>query len=314
MAKAKIVFMGTPEFAVTILDGLISANFDVVGVVTVADKRSGRGQRINQSAVKKYAVSNGLKVLQPTNLKDEHFINGLKALEANLFIVVAFRMLPKVVWSLPSYGTFNLHASLLPAYRGAAPINWAIINGEEKTGVTTFFIDDKIDTGEIILQSEIVISKDENVGELHDRLMHLGSELVVETVKKIEKGNVDTYKQPDEELKFAPKIFPSTCKIDWSDSIHNVYNKIRGLNPYPTAWTNLEHGQELISIKIYKVKKEVVNHNFDFGSIHTAKSELKVAANGGFIIIEELKMAGKRKMDAKNFLNGFTFDINSKMC
>ena len=239
MRDLRIVFMGTPEFAVTILKKLVEDNFNIVGVVTASDKKAGRGRKINESAVKKYAVQNKLKLLQPKNLKSEEFLSNLKALNANLQIVVAFRMLPKVVWKMPEYGTFNLHASLLPDYRGAAPIHWAIINGEQKTGVTTFFIDEKIDTGNIILQKEITINDDEIVGELHDRLMNLGANLVSDTVLSIKSNSVTTQKQKNESKKIAPKLFPENCKIDWNNSIDKIYNHIRGLNPFPGAWTQM---------------------------------------------------------------------------
>jgi len=313
MRDLRIVFMGTPDFAVTILGGLLASNFNVVGVITAPDKPAGRGRKINQSAVKKYAVEKELNVLQPTNLKDESFLSDLKELNANLQIVVAFRMLPKVVWQMPEFGTFNLHASLLPDYRGAAPINWAIINGETKTGVTTFFIDDKIDTGEIILQSEIEIKADETVGEVHDKLMHLGANLVNKTVQLIADDKVSTSKQSEKEEKSAPKLFTETCKIDWSDSLLNIYNKIRGLNPYPAAWSELENGDEIIKVKIYDVRQEMNPHNFEIGSIISSKSSLKIAVANGYLIIDSIKIAGKRKMDAKSLLNGYTFSPKAKM-
>ncbi|PCH53123.1 MAG: methionyl-tRNA formyltransferase, partial [Flavobacteriaceae bacterium] len=243
--------MGTPDFAVAILDALVNATFNVVGVITAPDKLAGRGRKIQESAVKKYALEKNLTILQPTNLKSEEFTTKLESLNANLQIVVAFRMLPKVVWQLPKYGTFNLHASLLPNYRGAAPINWAIINGETKTGVSTFFIDEKIDTGNIILQEEVEISKTETVGELHDKLIHLGIKLVVETANQIEQNNVKTFKQPEIDEKPAPKIYSDTCKINWNDSLTNIYNLIRGLNPYPAAWTTLINNNKEIKVKIY---------------------------------------------------------------
>ena len=231
----RIVFMGTPEFAVNILDGLLHHNYNIVGVLTAPDRPAGRGQKINESAVKVFSKSKGLKVLQPGNLKDDTFLSDLKNLNANLQIVVAFRMLPKVVWQMPSLGTFNLHASLLPDYRGAAPINWAIINGETKTGLTTFFIDEKIDTGSIILQSNIDIEPSENAGMLHDKLMVLGSALVIKTIEQIEGGTVKTISQPIKETKTAYKLNKNNCKIDWNSSIESIYNKVRGLNPYPAA-------------------------------------------------------------------------------
>jgi len=313
MRELRIVFMGTPDFAVATLDAILKANFNVVGVITAPDKPAGRGQKIQQSAVKKYALQKGLNILQPTNLKNEDFLKELEILKANLQIVVAFRMLPTIIWKMPEYGTFNLHASLLPNYRGAAPINWAIINGETKTGVSTFFIDEKIDTGNIILQEEISISEDETVGELHDKLMTIGSELVVKTLKLISENTIVTTKQPEIEEKLAPKIFTETCKINWNASVNSIYNLIRGLNPYPTAWTTLINNKEEIKVKIFEVKKEVIQHSFTNGFILTSKNELKIAAKDGFIIVKSLQLAGKKKMDIKSLLNGFTFIENSYM-
>ena len=313
MKDLRIVFMGTPDFAVTILKHLVDNKYNVVGVITAPDKPAGRGRKLNESAVKKYATSENLNILQPTNLKNEGFNEELKALNANLQIVVAFRMLPKSVWAMPKYGTFNLHASLLPEYRGAAPINWAIINGETKTGVTTFFIDDKIDTGEIILQKEAIISPDEIVGQLHDRLMHLGASLVLETVQLIEKGNVKTTRQPELEEKSAFKLFPHNCKIDWSKDLNDIYNHIRGLNPYPAAWTTIYNNEEEIPAKIYGVSKEFENHSLEVGTIITTKKELKVAVTKGYLIINEIKLSGKKKMDSKSLLNGYHFCSEAKM-
>lgn len=311
MRDLRIVFMGTPDFAVAILDALLKANLNVVGVITAADKPAGRGRKLNQSAVKKYALENELTILQPTNLKSEAFLSELQGLQANLQIVVAFRMLPKVVWQLPEYGTFNLHASLLPDYRGAAPINWAIINGETKTGVSTFFIDEKIDTGNVILQSETAIAENETVGQLHDKLMNLGSELVVKTVQLIQNDTVTTIKQPEAEEKSAPKLFTETCKINWNDSLTTIYNLIRGLNPYPAAWTTLITNEDEIKVKIYDVKKQVEGTNLKPGTILTSKNEIKVAAKNGFLIIDSLQLSGKRKMDSKSLLNGFSFEENA---
>jgi methionyl-tRNA formyltransferase len=313
MKDLRIVFMGTPDFAVAILKHLVENNYTVVGVITAADKPAGRGRKLNESAVKKYANSQNLTILQPTNLKNEGFLQELKTLNANLQIVVAFRMLPKVVWQMPEFGTFNLHASLLPAYRGAAPIHWAIINGETKTGATTFFIDDKIDTGEIILQEEIEVLHNETVGTLHDKLMHLGATLVSKTVDYISKGNVKTIKQPNFEEKSAPKLSPENTRIDWSDSLECIYNKIRGLNPFPTAWTLIKNNDEDISAKIYAIKKETAEHHFAFGKIIATKKELKVAVSKGYIIIEEIKLSGKKKMDAKSLLNGYSFSSEAKI-
>lgn len=313
MRDLRIVFMGTPDFAVATLDALVKAKFNVVGVITAPDKPAGRGQKIQQSPVKKYALDHNLNILQPSNLKSEEFIADLKNLNGNLQIVVAFRMLPKAVWQLPEYGTFNLHASLLPNYRGAAPINWAIINGETKTGVTTFFIDEKIDTGNIILQEEINIGEDEILAELHDKLMEVGSKLVVKTVWQIEQGTVETIKQAEVEEKSAPKIFTETCKINWNDTLTNIYNLIRGLNPYPAAWTTLINNDDEIKVKIYDVKKESASHNHKTGTIITSKNEIKVAVAQGYLIIESLQLSGKKQMDSKSLLNGFRFHENAFM-
>jgi methionyl-tRNA formyltransferase len=307
MKDLRIVFMGTPDFAVTILKHLVENDYNVVGVITASDKPAGRGRKLNESAVKKYAASVNLPILQPTNLKNEEFNKELKDLKADLQIVVAFRMLPKIVWQMPKCGTFNLHASLLPEYRGAAPIHWAIINGETKTGVTTFFIDDKIDTGEIILQEEIDISITETVGTLHDKLMNLGANLVSKTVDLISTKKVNTTKQPDLEDKSASKLNPENCRINWNDSIDNVYNKIRGLNPFPAAWSIIKNENEEIAAKIYAIRKENETHHLAVGKILATKKELKVAVNKGFIIIDEIKLSGKKKMEAKSLLNGFTF-------
>lgn len=312
MKDLRIVFMGTPDFAVTILQHLVENDYNIVGVITAVDKPAGRGRKLNQSAVKKYALSQNLPILQPKNLKSDAFQEKLKAWDANLQVVVAFRMLPKSVWNMPKYGTFNLHASLLPEYRGAAPINWAIINGETKTGVTTFFIDDKIDTGEIILQRETSIKEDEIVGELHDKLMYLGADLVVETINLIAKGNVQTIKQPELEEKSAPKFYMHNCEIDWSKPLNDIYNLIRGLNPYPTAWTTIINGKEELMAKIYEVSKEYTEHNFEIGKIITTKKELKVAVTDGFLIINEIKFSGKKKMNVQSLLNGFKFSENAK--
>ena len=314
MEKLRIVFMGTPEFAVGILDTIIKNNYEVVGVITAADKPAGRGQKIKYSAVKEYAVEHNLTLLQPTNLKDETFLEALKALNANLQIVVAFRMLPKVVWEMPSLGTFNLHASLLPNYRGAAPINWAIINGETKTGVTTFFIDDKIDTGAMILSSEIAIEPTENVGQLHDRLMHLGSETVVETLALIEKGNVTTTIQKDTaEIKTAYKLNKENCKIDWTKSASEINNLIRGLSPYPVAWCFFSDKEEEWNVKIYEAKIISEEHTKTVGSLVCTKKEMKIAVENGFIQVLSLQFPGKKKMSTPEFLNGITFSENAKV-
>ncbi|MBP4139589.1 methionyl-tRNA formyltransferase [Flavobacterium geliluteum] len=314
MEKLRIIFMGTPEFAVGILATIIKNNYDVVGVITAADKPAGRGQKIKYSAVKEYALANNLTLLQPTNLKDENFLAELKALNANLQIIVAFRMLPKVVWEMPALGTFNLHASLLPNYRGAAPINWAIINGETKTGVTTFFIDDKIDTGAMILNSEIGIDPDENAGQLHDRLMNLGSTTVIETLKIIEKGNVSTtIQQEDAEIKTAYKLNKENCKIDWTKSGEEINNLIRGLSPYPAAWCFLKDKEEELNIKIYEAKLVLEEHSYEIGSLISSKKEIKIAIKEGFIEILSLQLPGKKKMKASELLNGIIFQETAKV-
>ena len=257
-----------------------------------------------------------IEIFPPVNalaLKSEDFILELQSLNANLQIIVAFRMLPKVVWKMPTYGTFNLHASLLPDYRGAAPIHWAIINGEEKTGVTTFFIDEKIDTGNIILQKEIIIHKDEIVGELHDRLMNLGANLVSETVINIKNNSVTTQKQKNDSQKTAPKLFPENCKINWNNSIDKIYDHIRGLNPFPGAWSDMMNNNVITSLKIYKIRKEEIIHKEVIKSIITTKNDIRIAVNGGYIIIDELKISGKKKLYSKSLLNGYSFSINAKM-
>jgi len=305
MRNLRIVFMGTPKFAVATLDKLVQKGYQVVGIITAPDKPAGRGRKIHESSVKQYAKKAGLHIMQPTNLKDEEFLNHLRSLKANLQIVVAFRMLPKQVWSMPEYGTFNLHASLLPDYRGAAPINWAIINGEKKTGVTTFFIDEKIDTGELILQETTEIGPEDTAGDLHDSLMILGAELVLRTVSLIENNQVVTQKQPLEStFKTADKINKETCKINWEEAAEKIYNHIRGLSPFPAAWTNLNNEDELIVIKIYKAKWQKEEHNFKPGSVQFTKKELKVASSGGYVYLTELQLPGKRKMAVIDVLNG----------
>lgn len=312
MEKLKIVFMGTPEFAVGILDTICQNKYEVVGVITAADKPAGRGQKVSTSAVKEYAVANNLKLLQPTNLKDETFIEELKSLNANLFVVVAFRMLPEVVWKMPKLGTFNLHASLLPQYRGAAPINWAIINGEEKTGVTTFFIDDKIDTGAMILQAETPISKNESAGELHDRLMGIGSNTVLESLALIENGNAKPQQQDDNLItKTAYKLNKENCKIDWSKSGVEIHNHIRGLSPYPASWTILKDGENEWSIKIYESVLLDEKHNYKLGTVITTKKELSIAVKNGLLSVKVLQFPGKKKMKINELLNGVQLSENT---
>lgn len=305
----RIVFMGTPDFAVGSLEHILNCGHQVVGVITAPDRPAGRGRKIQGSAVKKFAEKHELPVLQPKNLKDEMFLKELRDLNANLQVVVAFRMLPKVVWQMPKFGTFNLHASLLPHYRGAAPINWAIMNGETETGVTTFFIDDKIDTGHIILQRTEPISDTDNAGSLHDRLMVLGAQLVAETCEQIATESFSTSPQKDiESLHLAPKIHKETCKIDWTASLTKIYDHIRGLSPYPAAWTVLiNHGKEE-QIKIYGSSMEPASHDFPLGKLLMDKKSLKVAVNGGYLHLLEMQLPGKRKMKVSEILNGLNLD------
>ncbi|MEY2867831.1 MAG: hypothetical protein RIR01_231 [Bacteroidota bacterium] len=313
MEKLRIVFMGTPDFAVGILDSILKNNYEVVGVITAADKPAGRGQKIKYSAVKEYALANNLNLLQPTNLKDESFLAELKSLNANLQIVVAFRMLPKVVWEMPQFGTFNLHASLLPNYRGAAPINWAIINGETKTGVTTFFIDDKIDTGAMILSSETEIDPNENAGQLHDRLMNLGSNTVIDTLALLEKGKVNTTIQTENaDIKTAYKLNKENCKIDWTKSSSDIHNLIRGLSPYPASWCFFTDKNQEWNVKIYESKVISEAHNYTTGTIISSKKELKIAVKDGFIQILSLQFPGKKKMTTTELLNGISFSEEAK--
>lgn len=297
--------MGTPEFAVGILDTLYQHNYNIVGVITAPDKPAGRGQKIKYSAVKEYALEKDLNLLQPTNLKDPQFLEELKALNANLHIVVAFRMLPEAVWKMPKLGTFNLHASLLPEYRGAAPINWAVINGEEVTGVTTFFIDDTIDTGAMILKEEIAIGTDETAGELHDRLMALGQDTVLKTVKLIETGKAETTIQPTEgDIKTAYKLNKDNCKIDWNKTGQEIHNLIRGLSPYPAAWCFVKDKGQEWNVKIYESSFEQDSHKLAPGAIITGKKEIKAAVSDGYIHLKSLQFPGKKKMTAAELLNG----------
>ncbi|WP_034258559.1 methionyl-tRNA formyltransferase [Altibacter lentus] len=314
MKDLRIVFMGTPDFAVGVLKKLLEAGCTVVGVITAPDKPAGRGQKVSESAVKSFAQSQGLKILQPPNLKSDAFLSALANLRADLQIVVAFRMLPKAVWSMPKYGTFNLHASLLPEYRGAAPINWAIMNGASKTGVTTFFIDEKIDTGAIIASQEIEIASRETAGSLHDTLIELGSSLVVETVKKIAKGTVTTTRQPQSSsYKEAPKLNPENTRIDWNNTVMQIDAFIRGLYPYPVAWTILNNHGEALKVKVYEATPEIVSHDRTPGSIHTTKKEMKIAVKDGYLHIKELQLPGKRRMPAADLLNGYTIAEDAKV-
>ena len=314
MRELRIVFMGTPGFAVGVLQKLVEEGKNIVGVITSPDRPAGRGRKVKESDVKQYAQSQNLPILQPTNLKGSDFLVELKALQANLHVVVAFRMLPKEVWEMPAFGTFNLHASLLPQYRGAAPINWAIINGETKTGVTTFFIDDKIDTGAIILRREVLLTERETVGSLHDTLMVLGGELVIETVELIECDNVVPKKQTESNnLKNAPKLTKENTKIDWNLSVEKIDAFIRGLSPYPSAWSFLYNNNEELKIKIYNCLPEKKIHSIATGTLLVSNKEVKIAVTNGYINIKEMQIPGKRKMDIKSLLNGYLFSENSKM-
>ncbi|WP_106294203.1 methionyl-tRNA formyltransferase [Arcticibacter pallidicorallinus] len=306
----RIIFMGTPDFAVASLDALIRSGKEVVAVVTAPDKPAGRGQKLQQSAVKQYAVEHQLPVLQPVKLKNETFLEELKAFKADLQVVVAFRMLPAVVWDMPSKGTINLHGSLLPQYRGAAPINWAIINGEKETGVTTFFLQHEIDTGNILFAEKVAIGDDETAGDVHDKLMLTGADLVVKTVTAIENNNYQEKPQDeilDEEgkaldTKHAPKIFKETCLIDWSKPVNDVYNHIRGLSPYPAAYTHLD-GKTL---KVYSATRELSKPDVEAGQYETdGKSFLKFACTDGYIALETIQLEGKKRIGIAEFLRGY---------
>ncbi|MDA3942449.1 MAG: methionyl-tRNA formyltransferase [Bacteroidetes bacterium] len=309
--KARIVFFGTPEFAASQLKAIFAAEHQVAAVVTAPDKPAGRGKKIQQSAVKQLAEKLQLKVLQPLNLKDPDFIQELRQLEADIFVVVAFRMLPELVWSMPPRGTFNLHASLLPNYRGAAPINWAIINGEKETGLTTFFINEKIDEGKLILQQEMMIGPDENAGSLHDRMMHRGNALVTETIQLILAGNPKLQPQPESAmLKPAPKIYKPDCAIQWQLPINKVYNQIRGLSPYPTAYTDLinEEGK-VLRIKVYdaKIEKEKPEES-PLSLLTDNKTFLKVALADGYLVLLNIQLPGKKNLKTSELLKGFKFE------
>lgn len=305
--------MGTPDFAVEALRCLVEGGYNVVGVITMPDKPAGRGHKIQYSPVKQYALEQNLPLLQPIKLKDEAFLEELRAWKADLQIVVAFRMLPEVVWNMPRFGTFNLHASLLPQYRGAAPINWAVINGDTETGITTFFLQQAIDTGEVIQQVKVPITDTDNVGAVHDKLMNLGGKLVIETVDAIIAGTVKSIPQEEMavvgELRYAPKIFKDTCKIDWNQSTKKVYDFIRGLSPYPAAWSELKNANgELVVAKIFDSEKIIENHNFEPGSLLSdGKKYLKVATNDGFINILALQLPGKKRLKIDELLRGYQF-------
>ena len=308
--KLRLVFMGTPDFAVGILDALHGSIHEITAVVTVADKAAGRGQKLKESAVKIYAQANNLTILQPEKLKDEQFLAQLKELQADLFVVVAFRMLPKEVWKMPAFGTINLHASLLPNYRGAAPINWALINGDEETGVTTFFIDEAIDSGKIIAQEKVKISNNTNAGELHNELMSVGAQLTLKTVDIISQKQhtvIDQNKFERKDFKTAPKIFKEDCEISWQETVENVHNKIRGLSPYPAAWTKLRNTKknEILLVKLF-TSKTIENNGISLiGNLQEHSDGILFQCSNGFICITELQIEGKRRMTYKEFLVGY---------
>lgn len=310
----KIIFLGTPDFAVPSLDILLKNNYEVVGVITAPDKPAGRGQKLNVSAVKQYALDHNLKVLQPIKLSDPDFLNEVRALEADLQIVVAFRMMPEVLWAMPKYGTFNLHGSLLPQYRGAAPINRAVMNGEAKTGVTTFFLRHEIDTGNIVFRREIPIAENESAGELHDKMMIVGAELVLETVKALEIGNVvahsqDEFVSPGEVLMPAPKIFKEDCKLDCSRSVSSLHNQVRGLSPFPGAFIDIEKEDGTVfPLKIYKSLPELAGTVLTHELISDGKSSLKLSVADGFLHLLEVQIPGKKRMKSDELLRGFKFN------
>ncbi|MGL5788418.1 MAG: methionyl-tRNA formyltransferase [Bacteroidales bacterium] len=310
----RIVYMGTPDFAVESLRALVEGGYNVVGVITMPDKPAGRGMKLQYSPVKQYALEAGIPLLQPEKLKNEEFLAELKAWNADLQIVVAFRMLPEVVWDMPRFGTFNLHASLLPQYRGAAPINWAVINGDKETGITTFFLQHEIDTGNVIRQEKVTIEETDNAGIVHDKLMTLGSRLVCETVDQVLKGDLTAIPQNEMaqkagELRAAPKIFKETCRIDWKQNTDCIYNLIRGMAPYPAAWTELvEEDGKRTMVKIYETAKEHTNTSLPAGTLQSdGKSYLQVATPDGQIKVLSLQIAGKKRMSVDEFLRGFRF-------
>lgn len=299
----KIVFMGTPEFAVASLDILVAHNFDVVCVVTATDKLGGRGNKqLIESAVKQYAVQKNIPVLQPEKLKNPEFIEILRGYDADLFVVVAFRMLPEIIWTMPRLGTMNLHGSLLPRYRGAAPINWAVINGEKETGVTTFFLKHEIDTGDVLLTERFDIGEDETAGEVHDKMMNIGANALLKSVQMIEKGGYILKPQEDTEVTHAPKIFSETCEINFNQTTQKVHDFIRGLSPYPTAWTTLDG----LKLKVYKASKEIMAPQYSTGNfVSDNKNYVKIATEDGYIHLLDLQLEGRKRMDVKSFLNGY---------
>ena len=315
----RIVYMGTPDFAVEALRCLVEGGYNVVGVITMPDKPAGRGHKLQYSPVKQYALDHNLPLLQPEKLKNEEFLDALRAWQADLQIVVAFRMLPEVVWNMPRLGTFNLHASLLPQYRGAAPINWAVINGETETGITTFFLKHEIDTGEVIQQVRVPIADTDDVGIVHDKLMMLGGKLVTETVDAILDGTIHSIPQEEMgvtgELKPAPKIFKETCRIDWKQPVKRIYDFVRGLSPYPSAWTELVHPDgTTVVLKVFETEKIIKPHNLETGSLLTdGKTYIHVAAQDGFVSIRSLQLPGKKRLKTDELLRGFHLNNSFKM-
>jgi methionyl-tRNA formyltransferase len=311
--EIRIVFMGTPDFAVESLKALVENGYHVAGVITSPDKPAGRGRQLSESAVKQYAVQQNLKVLQPEKLKNPEFIAELESLKADLQIVVAFRMLPEIVWAMPPMGTFNLHGSLLPQYRGAAPLNWAVINGETETGVTTFLLSHEIDTGRIMFQEKIRIGENDTVGDIHDQLMVIGANLVLKTVDALANGNVEPIDQEhlidhQDRIKHAPKIFKDDCRIDWTRDSESVRNLVRGLSPYPAAWTELEHPdkEEVLTAKIYAVTRENSSMPVAPGTLWTdGKKFLKIACPDGWLSVTDIQFSGKKRLKIEELLRGF---------
>ena len=314
MRTLRIVFMGTPEFALASLSSLMQSQHRVVGVVTAPDKPAGRGRKLRYSAIKEYALSHDLPLLQPTKLRDPEFIKALKNLEADLFVIVAFRMLPEIVWAMPPEGTINLHASLLPDYRGAAPINWAIINGEVESGVTTFFINEHIDTGAILLQERVSIGQEWSAGDLHDKLMIVGAHVLKKTVDMIGQGNAMAIPQDDHAMQHkAPKLNSENCRIDWTDNVKSIYNHIRGLSPYPGAWCEMCNGDVVSHLKIYRTAYQLDDHSLVPGTLLKSGKELKVAVSDGYISLLEIQLPGKRKLAIEQLIHGLRLEAEAKL-
>lgn len=307
-----ILFFGTPEFAVVCLELLVKRNYKIVGVVTSPDRPAGRGKRLKSSAIKQFALEKQLPLFQPNNLKDQGFINSIKALHVDLAVVVAFRMLPQVVWSIPKRGTFNLHASLLPQYRGAAPINWALVNGEQETGVTTFFIDKAIDTGAILLQKKVAIEKGETAGHLHDRLAELGSGLICDTIDGLSANEIIAQPQnTPQTIKKASKLTKENTRLDWNQSSDALIHFVNGMNPYPGAWTVLKQKGEEIPIKIFTITFHKEKHRYTIGKLVTSEKQIRIAHHEGWVVCENLQLPNKRRMTAADLLNGYEFEADA---